>query len=118
MDVSSSFASMTAKPEFNTLLLTDWVAHTPPEILASAYQPTLSRRLHNLWIFQGQVPGSLQDDRAAFVLDAGERPAVQILGELLVGMGMSAIGTNAKYRLALKLSAYRGRSEVIGAQSE
>ena len=29
MNVSSSFASMTAKPsEFNTLLLTDWVAHS------------------------------------------------------------------------------------------
>jgi hypothetical protein len=41
------------------------------------------------------VPGSLQDDRAAFVLDAGERPAVHILGQLLVGMGMSAIGTSA-----------------------
>jgi len=27
-------------------------------------------------------------------------------------------GTNAKYRLALKLSAYRGRPEVIGPQSE
>jgi hypothetical protein len=50
--------------------------------------------MHNLWIFQGQVPGSLQDDRAAFVLDAGERPAVHILGQLLVGMGTSAIGTS------------------------
>ena len=48
--------------------------------------------MHNLWIFQGQVPGSLQDDRAAFVLDVGDRPAVHILGQLLVGMGTSAIG--------------------------
>jgi hypothetical protein len=31
---------------------------------------------------------------------------------------MSASGTNAKCRLALKLSAYRGRPEVNGAQSE
>jgi hypothetical protein len=30
----------------------------------------------------------------------------------------SAVGTNAKYRLALKLSAYRVKPEVIGAQSE
>jgi hypothetical protein len=30
----------------------------------------------------------------------------------------SAGGTNAKYRLALKLSAYRVKPEVIGAQSE
>jgi len=33
-------------------------------------------------------------------------------------MTMSAIGTNAKCRLALKLSAYRVKPEVIGAQSE
>jgi hypothetical protein len=31
---------------------------------------------------------------------------------------MSAFGTNAKYRLVLKLSAYRAKPEVIGAQSE
>jgi hypothetical protein len=31
---------------------------------------------------------------------------------------MTAIGTNAKCRLALILSAYRGGPEVIGAQSE
>jgi oxalate decarboxylase len=37
--------------EFNTLLLTDWIAHTPPE---------------NLWIFQGKEPGPLaQAQRAA-----------------------------------------------------
>jgi hypothetical protein len=31
---------------------------------------------------------------------------------------MPVFGTNAKYRLALKLSAYRVKPEVIGAQSE
>jgi hypothetical protein len=51
------------------------------------------------------VPGSLQDDRAAFALDAGERPAVHILGQLLVGMGMSAIGTNAKCQPGPEMSA-------------
>jgi oxalate decarboxylase len=55
--------------EFNTLLLSDWVAHTPPEILAANFgvpADTLSKiPLHNLWIFQGQLPGSLEADRAA-----------------------------------------------------
>jgi hypothetical protein len=37
---------------------------------------------------------------------------------VLAARKMSGSGTNAKYRLALKLSAYRGRPEVIGAQSE
>jgi oxalate decarboxylase len=80
--------------EFNTLLLTDWVAHTPPEILAANFgvpADAFSKTAQSL-DFQGQVPGSLQDDRAAFVLDVGDRPAVYILGQLFVGMGMSAIG--------------------------
>jgi hypothetical protein len=34
------------------------------------------------------------------------------------GRPMSRCGTNAKCRPALRLSAYRGRPEVIGAQSE
>jgi oxalate decarboxylase len=55
--------------EFNTLLLSDWVAHTPPEILAANFgvpADTFSKiPLHNLWIFQGQLPGSLEADRAA-----------------------------------------------------
>jgi len=35
-----------------------------------------------------------------------------------VKIGTSEFGTNAKCRPALKLSAYRGGSEVIGARSE
>ncbi len=55
--------------EFNTLLLTDWIAHTPPELLAKNFgvpAETFAKiPLHNLWIFQGTVPGDLAADRAA-----------------------------------------------------
>ena len=55
--------------EFNTLLLTDWVAHTPPEVLALNFGVPIEtfRTIppHDLWIFQGKEPGSLSDDQKA-----------------------------------------------------
>jgi oxalate decarboxylase len=55
--------------EFNTLLLSDWLAHTPPDILAENFgvlAEALSKiPLHSLWIFQGKLPGSLAADQAA-----------------------------------------------------
>jgi len=55
--------------EFNTLLVTDWLAHTPPEILAENFgMPADSFSkipLHNRWIFQGRVPGDLTLDQTA-----------------------------------------------------
>ncbi|MEN7530515.1 MULTISPECIES: cupin domain-containing protein [unclassified Cupriavidus] len=49
--------------EFNTLLLTDWVAHTPPEILAANFGVPVEAfkniPVDNLWIFQGTQPGPL-----------------------------------------------------------
>jgi oxalate decarboxylase len=55
--------------EFNTLLLTDWLAHVPPEILAENFgvpADSFSKiPLHNRWIFQGRVPGDLSLDQAA-----------------------------------------------------
>ena len=60
--------------EFNTLLVTDWFAHTPPEVLAKNFgvpAETFAKiPLHNLWIFQGTVPGDLVADRAAIQKDA------------------------------------------------
>lgn len=60
--------------EFNTLLVTDWFAHTPPEVLAKNFgvpAETFAKiPLHNLWIFQGAVPGDLATDRAAIQKDA------------------------------------------------
>jgi oxalate decarboxylase len=60
--------------EFNTLLVSDWFAHTPPEVLAKNFgvpAETFAKiPLHNLWIFQGTVPGDLAADRAAVQKDA------------------------------------------------
>jgi oxalate decarboxylase len=61
--------------EFNTLLLTDFMAHMPPEVLAKNFgvpaEVFKNIPVDNLWIFQGQDPGPLltaqkaaQSDRA------------------------------------------------------
>ena len=54
--------------EFNTLLVTDWFAHTPPEVLAKNFgvpAETFAKiPLQDLWIFQGTLPGDLESDRA------------------------------------------------------
>ncbi len=64
--------------EFNTLLLTDWLAHTPPQILAENFGVPSGAfakiPLQNLWIFQGQVPGPLEADQAAVANPAGLPP--------------------------------------------
>ena len=61
--------------EFNTLLVTDFLAHTPPEILAQNFQvpanafsriPTYDR-----YIFQGELPESLAADQAAVLSPEG-----------------------------------------------
>lgn len=63
--------------EYNTLLLTDWFAHTPPKILAQNFGvPADSFKdipLHDLWIFQGEVPPALAVDQAAVA--SGGSPA-------------------------------------------
>jgi oxalate decarboxylase len=55
--------------EFNTLMVTDWVAHTPPDVLAANFgvpAETFSKIfLHDLWIFQSAVPGPLAADQDA-----------------------------------------------------
>ncbi len=49
--------------EYNTLLLTDWIAHTPPDILARNFGVPVdvfkNIPLHDLWIFQGKEPPAL-----------------------------------------------------------
>jgi oxalate decarboxylase len=55
--------------EFNTTLLTDWLAHTPPDILAENFgvpAETFSQiPINNLYIFQGRPPGRLSADEEA-----------------------------------------------------
>jgi oxalate decarboxylase len=63
--------------ESNTLLVTDWIAHTPPDVLAKNFgvpkEVFRNIPLSNLWIFQGTEPGDLAADRAA----AGVRPGAE-----------------------------------------
>ena len=55
--------------EFNTLLVTDWVAHTPPDILAQNFavpaEAFSKAPLHDLYIFQSNLPGPLAADQTA-----------------------------------------------------
>jgi oxalate decarboxylase len=55
--------------EFGTVLLSDWMAHTPRDILAKNFgvKPEALANLpkKELFIFQARVPGSLEDDRRA-----------------------------------------------------
>ncbi len=64
--------------EYNTLLVTDWFAHTPPDILALNFglpAETFAKiPLHQLYIFQGQMPGPLAQDQAQAAGSAGRMP--------------------------------------------
>jgi oxalate decarboxylase len=61
--------------EFNTLLVTDFFAHTPPEILSQNFQvpaDTFPRiPLWDRYIFQGELPGPLAADQAAILSPEG-----------------------------------------------
>ena len=74
--------------EFNTLLLTDWIAHTPPDILAANFGvPADSFKnipVDNLWIFQGEDPGPLAADQRAVrsPLGAPDHPFIFSLSDM------------------------------------
>ncbi len=67
-----------AASENNTLLVTDWIAHTPPEILAKNFGVPESAfaniPLQQRWIFQGKEPGPLADDVREIMPGAGPVP--------------------------------------------
>jgi oxalate decarboxylase len=64
--------------EFNTLLVTDWVAHTPPDVLAANFgmpAETFSKIfMHDLWIFQSSLAGPLAADQDAVKSPNGPPP--------------------------------------------
>src|ERR1700742_112075 len=64
--------------EFNTLLVTDWLAHTPPAVLAKNFgvpaESFANIPLQDLWIFQGKLPGDLASDRVAVGKTGGVPP--------------------------------------------
>jgi oxalate decarboxylase len=67
-----------AASEFNTLLVTDWFAHTPPSVLAANFGVPADKfakiPLNNRWIFQGKVPGDLPAVRKAMIGEAETPP--------------------------------------------
>jgi oxalate decarboxylase len=64
--------------EFNTLLVTDWVAHTPPDVLALNFGVPADAfkniPLNQRWIFQGKDPGPLAADERAIRSAKGAPP--------------------------------------------
>ena len=74
-----------AQSESNTLLITDWFAHTPPDILAKNFgmpvETFANIPLHNLWIFQADEPGDLAADKAAAKVVEGTEPVIFRLGK-------------------------------------
>lgn len=67
-----------SQTEYNTLLLSDWLAHTPPDILAQNFNvpaDTFSKiPLHQLYIFPGQMPGPLAEEQAQAQGSMGKMP--------------------------------------------
>lgn len=67
-----------AQSEFNTLLLTQWMAHTPPDVLALNFGVPADTfkniPLQDLYIFSSQEPQSLEADRAQVDKPAGPPP--------------------------------------------
>jgi oxalate decarboxylase len=68
-----------ASSEFNTLLVTDWIAHTPPEVLAKNFGvPAEAFRnipVHNKWIYQSNIPAPpLPTVKAQIASAAGKPP--------------------------------------------
>lgn len=53
--------------EFATFLITDWIGHTPPEVVAKNmnWDPSIVEKLHKkeLYIFNAPKPKSLEDER-------------------------------------------------------
>ncbi len=103
--------------EFNTLLLTDWIAHTPPDVLAQNFGvPAETFKhipLHDLWIFQGKQPGPLAVDQAAVA--SGGTPPHPFTFSLT---GTKPVKENASGRIQLADSRTFTASTTIAAAIE
>jgi oxalate decarboxylase len=104
-----------AASEFNTLLVTDWFIHTPPSVLAENFgvpAETFAKiPLHDLWIFQGKVPGDLSAVRHAMsgTADAPPNPFTFSLGSSApinqTKGGMVQIADSSKFKVSTTLAA-------------
>jgi oxalate decarboxylase len=75
--------------EFNTLLVTDWIAHTPPEVLAKNFGVPVEAfkniPLHNRWIYQSDLqapPLDAVEAQMAAVAGNPPNPFVFRLGDM------------------------------------
>jgi oxalate decarboxylase len=75
--------------EFNTLLVTDWIAHTPPEVLAKNFGVPVEAfkniPLHNRWIYQSDLqapPLDAVEAQMAAVAGKPPNPFVFRLGDI------------------------------------
>jgi oxalate decarboxylase len=64
--------------EYETVLLSDWMAHTPPEVIAKNFgvdaKALANMPKKELFIFQAAVPGRLEDDRRTAAGALGRSP--------------------------------------------
>jgi len=75
--------------EFNTLLVTDWIAHTPPDVLAKNFgvpaEAFKNIPLHNRWIYQTNTPAppvAAVEAQMAAVAGKPPNPFVFRLGDM------------------------------------
>lgn len=103
--------------EYSTLLVTDWLAHTPPDVLAANFgvSKDVFRNipLQDLWIFQGKEPGPLAADQAAVA--SGGTPADPFTFKLAASKPIKA---NAAGELHLADSSIFKVSKTIAAALE
>ena len=64
--------------EYETVLLSEWIAHTPPEVIAKNFgvseKALASMSKKELFIFQAAVPGPLEEDRRIAAGKLGPSP--------------------------------------------
>src|SRR5580692_10015854 len=77
-----------AAGEFNTLMVSDWLAHTPPDILAQNFGVPAEKfkeiPLEQLWIYQGAKAGPLAADQEYCASPAGrpDHPFIFRMGSM------------------------------------
>ena len=88
--------------EYNTLLLSDWLAHTPPDILAQNFNVPVEAfskiPLHALYIFPGQMPGPLAEEQAQAQRTVGKMPNPSTFS--LAGMAPTRKTAGGEVRIA------------------
>jgi oxalate decarboxylase len=101
--------------EYETVLLSDWMAHTPPEVVAKNFGVS-EKALANLpkkelFIFQAAVPGPLEEDRRAASGKLGPSPVdfafrtMQMPATKKNNSGEVRIIDSSKFKIATTIAA-------------